>query len=295
MKNFTLIALLTFLLSASFCFSQKGIGTNKPHASAILELKSINKGFLLPRLTKVQRDAIAAPVQGLVVYCIDCSPRGLQVYDGAGWLGSAQAVNTNIVSDNSGTAYKEVKSTETDRIWLDRNLGATQVATSSSDADSFGDLYQWGRNTDGHQLRTSTKIEFTATSGEPNSNQFIVPLDGTNNNWTDYLGENNLWQGSANDNNPCPSGYRLPTKEELRLEINEFSSGTTPTEMAFASFLKLPAAEIRRIDGSFYEETRYWTSTTSGNVSSSLVIVDSLKFVSYGRSVGASVRCIKSE
>jgi hypothetical protein len=37
---------------------------------------------------------------------------------------------------------------------MDRNLGASQVATSSTDPASYGDLYQWGRPADGHQIRT---------------------------------------------------------------------------------------------------------------------------------------------
>ena len=41
------------------------------------------------------------------------------------------------------------------RVWMDRNLGASQVATSSTDTNSYGDLYQWGRGADGHQLRIS--------------------------------------------------------------------------------------------------------------------------------------------
>ncbi|SMN17648.1 hypothetical protein CRYPA_1272 [uncultured Candidatus Thioglobus sp.] len=31
-------------------------------------------------------------------------------------------------------------------MWLDRNLGATQVAASSTDSAAYGDLYQWGTN-----------------------------------------------------------------------------------------------------------------------------------------------------
>ena len=46
--------------------------------------------------------------------------------------------------------------TSTGRIWMDRNLGATRVPTSASDAQGYGDLYQWGREKDGHQLRTSS-------------------------------------------------------------------------------------------------------------------------------------------
>ena len=43
----------------------------------------------------------------------------------------------------------------TGKTWMDRNLGASQVATSSSDAAAYGDLYQWGRRADGHQCRNS--------------------------------------------------------------------------------------------------------------------------------------------
>ena len=67
---------------------------------------------------------------------------------------------------NCGTVVNPV----TGKVWLDRNLGATQVAISSTDADSYGDLYQWGRNADGHQIRTSDitttlASEYFTTSG----------------------------------------------------------------------------------------------------------------------------------
>jgi hypothetical protein len=42
------------------------------------------------------------------------------------------------------TVIVDVTNPATGKIWMDRNLGATQVATSSTDANSFGDLYQWG-------------------------------------------------------------------------------------------------------------------------------------------------------
>ena len=45
--------------------------------------------------------------------------------------------------------------TATSRVWMDRNLGASQVATSSDDILAYGDLYQWGRLTDGHEKRGS--------------------------------------------------------------------------------------------------------------------------------------------
>jgi hypothetical protein len=44
----------------------------------------------------------------------------------------------------------------TGRIWMDKNLGAKQVATSPDDSLAFGFYYQWGRGSDGHQERLST-------------------------------------------------------------------------------------------------------------------------------------------
>ena len=45
-----------------------GIGTSSPNSSAILELNSVNKGFLPPRMTTSQRNAISNPPTGLVVF-----------------------------------------------------------------------------------------------------------------------------------------------------------------------------------------------------------------------------------
>jgi uncharacterized protein (TIGR02145 family) len=58
--------------------AQVGINTDNsaPDPSAILDVKSSNKGFLLPRMTHVQINSIANPVNGLFVYCTDCGING---------------------------------------------------------------------------------------------------------------------------------------------------------------------------------------------------------------------------
>jgi hypothetical protein len=45
-----------------------GIATTAPNANSILEIVSTTKGILIPRMTLVQRNAIVAPPQGLIVY-----------------------------------------------------------------------------------------------------------------------------------------------------------------------------------------------------------------------------------
>jgi len=62
-----------------------GIGTTAPGGSNLLELTSTTKGFVLPRMTKAQRNAIGSPVAGMMVYQTDNTP-GLRVYNGTNWM-----------------------------------------------------------------------------------------------------------------------------------------------------------------------------------------------------------------
>lgn len=61
-----------------------GIGTTTPVSSAILEMQTTTQGMLAPRMTKAQRDAIAGPVQGLLIFQTNASP-GFYFYTGAAW------------------------------------------------------------------------------------------------------------------------------------------------------------------------------------------------------------------
>ena len=62
-----------------------GIGTTSVGASNLLELSSTTKGFVLSRMTKAERNAIVAPVAGMMVYQTDNTP-GLRVYNGTNWM-----------------------------------------------------------------------------------------------------------------------------------------------------------------------------------------------------------------
>lgn len=183
------------------------------------------------------------------------------------------------------------------RIWMDRNLGATRVATSSTDAAGFGDLYQWGRAEDGHQKRNSPTSPIKSTVDTPSSGNFITVSSGLQ-DWRNPA-NNNLWQGVAGINNPCPEGFRLPTTAEWNFESSSW--GTKTIAGAFASNLKLPQAGSRDQFGNVSSfDGYYWTSTVSTNVSQSYAFRISSNSGSSGnedkyRVVGASVRCIKNQ
>ena len=60
-----------------------GIGTTSPNASSLLDITSTTKGVLFPRMTTTQKNAIATPAAGLVVY--DSTTNKLCCYNGSTW------------------------------------------------------------------------------------------------------------------------------------------------------------------------------------------------------------------
>lgn len=226
-------------------------------------------------------------------------------------------------TNSKGTSYSDTKTfntivvievkSKTGRVWMDRNLGATQAATSLTDKKAFGDLYQWGRPTDGHQLRTSGTTSILSTTDTPGNSNFIVgtTTSGTNKiyDWSKSINVN-LWQGVNGKNNVCPTGFRLPTIEEWEKEIKTWSS--LDIDGSFKSELKLIGAGGRNSAGLIYESNSnpYWSSTaeigTGVNKEEilyvSYLIVNSIKLypvinaysISSGESIkGYPVRCIK--
>lgn len=225
----------------------------------------------------------------------------MQYWNGTAWVTVAAGDEGQMLSFVGGVPTwttvvgpTDVYNPATSKIWMDRNLGASQVATSSTDAAAYGDLYQWGRATDGHESRTSGTTATLATSDTPGHGNFITtgssPWD-----WRSPQNDN-LWQGVSGTNNPCPSGYRLPTEAEWNAERTSWSSNNAAG--AFTSPLKLPVAGNRfNSDGSLSNVGSYgsyWSSTVFGTYSRFLHFTSSnADMLSSRRAYGFSVRCLK--
>jgi len=189
-----------------------------------------------------------------------------------------------------------VVKTGTGRYWMDRNLGALRPATSKNDPDSWGDMYQWGRFGAGHQLRFSSTSSTVLTSPTAYSRYFIAWTG----NWLDHI-DNTLWQGVNGTNNPCPQGFRLPTKEEWQAEIDSW--GSTSAVSAMNSPLKLPLGGLRDSIGTggglFAPVTSgfYWSSSVvpaGGAYALEITSTYGALINTYSRSNGMSVRCIQN-
>ncbi len=201
----------------------------------------------------------------------------------------------------STQTYGTVTNATTGKTWLDRNLGASQVATSSTDHLSYGALFQWGRASDGHECITWTSSTTGAgTNGTTNTKEdnpghsdFIT---GGSGDWR-VTQDDTLWDGTAGANNPCPTGFRLPTKPELQAEIASWA--TEDAAGAFGSVLKLPISGYRyHIDGLVYHGGivgYYWTSNVFGIQAASYFEFGTggAGFNTMSRIRGHTVRCIQ--
>ena len=92
MKKVLFISLL-LLLTGIGAFAQVGINADNsvPEPSAMLDVKSVTKGVLVPRMTAAQRDAISSPATGLLVFCTDNN----QYYSNKGTPGTPNWIMVN--------------------------------------------------------------------------------------------------------------------------------------------------------------------------------------------------------
>lgn len=198
------------------------------------------------------------------------------------------------IADNTGNTtshdflYLPVVSA-TGRTWLNNNLGAnysnlnhpefnlSKQATSSTDWNAYGSLFQWGRKADGHELMNwsdgSTGMIVNGTSSTkldtPSHADFIKVPTGS---WREN-GDVTLWENESSTNNVCPDGFRLPLNPNIAFDAsNEFfvesGSWTNPTIAgALGSSLVIPMAGYRsHVDGlevSAGSNGYYWSGTAS--------------------------------
>jgi uncharacterized protein (TIGR02145 family) len=241
------------------------------------------------------QDTCNAAAAGAIRY--DSTAKRFYGCNGSGWvsLNSSCGYPVTFTYKGSTVTYGTVYNPITGRCWMDRNLGASRVATAYNDSSAYGDLFQWGRLDDGHQTRTSGTTTTLSTSDVPGHSNFIKsgssPYD-----WRSPQ-NNDLWQGVFGINNPCPPGWRIPTESEWTAEMNSWSSMNY--NGAYTSPLKLTAGGHRNyLDGSLVSlgvSGLYWSSSVVDTNARRLDFGSTYaRTSSVGhRAAGYSVRCVQ--
>jgi len=225
----------------------------------------------------------------------------------------------------------------TGRVWLNNNLGADynnvnysgynpyqmaqNLGVGSSnivlDQHAAGSLFEWGRYSDGHELFLLTRglnsgvfvnvqTSTVSNTDTPVDSKFIYNIQTVApNNTNDWRvpSNPNLWQGVDGINNPCPIGFRVPTKTEIETELTQYSITAPP--LAYSSIHKFVATGFRSnssgsIFNSITSNIYIWTSTFDNgnpglnsntamlNIGGTVAAINSST-----RATGRAVRCIK--
>ena len=312
-KNFFLTLLLAAMISVpAHLGAQITIGSgDAPQSFSVLELISNQGGLRLPQMTTTERNIMmetdefqnekTGKAVGLMIfntYPIPC----LEFWNGLQWISLCESI-LSPVRCGAYTVKSDVDNTIVWREFMCHNLGAdTGLDPFTPHPGLHGAVFKWGTG-------------IYALTAAQNNTQSPELADGTN--WADLggrppTGTTDDWNMATA--NPCPPGFRVPTKAEWEGVIannpvrsvgdwtpnnNPYPQGNFSSGIFFGDALFLPAAGLRSwITGAKYrrgEEGHYWSSTASGTTAASeLRFKDTAQnIVTFNTRIsGYQVRCI---
>ncbi len=287
---------------------QVGIGTSTPESSALLEINSTEKGFLPPRMTTAQMNAIVSPAEGLTIYNTD--KEGLCYYNSTQWKCMDDQSLSNLLficgktylDTETGYSFSTVKIGS--QCWMAENLNVGTRINGSQDqtnnntiekycyndsttnCDTYGGLYQWDE-----------MMQYVTTAGAKGicPNGWHLPTDNEWKTMEMYLGMSQA-QADATGWRGTDEGGKL--KETGTTHWHSPNTGATNS----SGFTGLPGG-YRGNDGSFYDLGTLggWWSSTEGSGTNAWIrrlryeYNKVYRYNYYKAAVGRSVRCLKDD
>ena len=233
--------------------------------------------------------------------------------------------NEYIVVENDKSTYYGAGVEVGGAVWAPVNCGYEPATSDGNKGFPRGKYYQWGRKDGyGYQSNNEASIYDTVISDEghednPEPNKFYVKWD-----WTDEsLIENGVWK---KENNPCPKGWQVPSKQQMENLISKnsgigtsgsykdfrygiygtwFSGSNTYSdaleEKVFLERYGYVSTSVQNTTSNSYGA--YWTSSNyylqfgkTNNTSINPIIIPGRQPYNYAdlKSYALNVRCVKS-
>ena len=279
-----------FLLISSSLFAQVGINTDNsaPDPSAMLDVKSINTGILVPRMLSTNRTSISSPATGLLVYQTD-APAGFYYYNGTQWVELDYPGTTFDCEDYDGNAYPTLIIGTQE--WMGENLRVTHYRNGTDIPNVTGNA-AWAVLTTG---------AYCWYNNDPAANAKYGIIYN--------------WYAVNSGNNLCPTGWHEPSDAEWAMLTTSLggenvAGGKMKSVSALwnspntdatnnSGFSCLPGG-YRNTNGNFYAIglSGYWWTATAFNSTDAwfrhLYYSDSgVTRSSYDKKIGYSVRCLR--
>ena len=304
MKKATQIFMIIVAVTISTVYTAKAqvsvntYGSNS-NASAMLDVKSSNKGFLPPRVATVNN--VSNPVAGLQVY--DQSNKCMRYYNGTEWskcMGGEHTCGNDFVDSRDGKSYSTVQIGT--QCWMAENLNiGTSIGSSNaqtdnntiekycynnnaSNCDTYGGLYQWDEAM-GYVTTVGTQGICPTGWHLPTDDEFKTM-------------EMSLGMTAAQANG---TGYR-GTNEGSKLAGNAFfwDNGSLESNSAFGTsgFMAFPVGLWNKNNNfqGIQKRTSFWSSNQDNSKAWRRLLVNTEPRVyreSYDKLFGYSVRCLR--
>jgi uncharacterized protein (TIGR02145 family) len=308
MKNLLLLKLI-LLVASPVVYGQD---TPTWDASAALEVRSENQGFLPPRMTTAQRDQIQTPAAGLLIY--NTTTNAIENYNGTSWNNMSD-VNGGTIQVVDQAGFDAINNPKTGDAYLNTAINYLLVRANNTwyPFKVADDLIFYQAPGDSKERPYKT-IESPVTGRVWLDRNLGAEKEPVNNaSWGDeYAGRFYTW---AVARTACPTGFSLPTRDEWCRELDNNVNnrtycgfmGNSTTGIGDASDgynnLKItltgyrapaegpgtPATKAKGVNG------WYWSNTEEDTQNAFLFNMEqnSVLFYPAGKTYPLSVRCIK--
>jgi len=218
-----------------------GIGTVTPDTYSLLDMVSTSKGILIPRMTKIQRDAIAilpaTPPLGLMIYQTNNTP-GFYYYNGSAWkplapagvnktlsnLTSPTAINVSILPGTNGNIDLGSSSFQWRNGYLTGTLKVGSYTLPSTDGTSGQALSTNGSGTIGWSNIVNSSLSNLTSPTAINVNL----LPGTNNT-LDFGSPSFQWHNGYLTGTLKIGSYTLPSTDGTSGQVLKTNGAGTLT------------------------------------------------------------------
>ncbi|WP_299384284.1 hypothetical protein [uncultured Lacinutrix sp.] len=194
LKTFLLAAFVSF----NYCaFSQVGIGTTSPDPSSVLDISSETQGMLAPRMTTVQKLAIASPADGLLVY--DTTENAFYFYNSSNWVivPTEKRNNHKLIKTEADLSEELAAGSGSEYLLTPNTLYEINGAITLVHSINLNNAYVVGFDTNEDILIKSGGTMFVGNSGGSIKGLTLTAPGGTIFNLTGTVGENFVFRDAV--------------------------------------------------------------------------------------------------